>query len=54
MTTTNARDAGYNAALRQVANRLVGIPWLPQDWHPYDEATTWPPHRNRLLNTNYS
>jgi transposase len=40
-----ARDAGYNAALRQVANRLVGIlHGCLKTGTLYDEATAWPHH----------
>ncbi|MEV7907678.1 IS110 family transposase, partial [Streptomyces anulatus] len=38
-----ARDAGYNSALRQVANRLVGIlHGCLKTGTLYDEATAWP------------
>jgi hypothetical protein len=40
-----ARDAGYNAALRQVANRLVGIlHGCLKTGMLYDEATAWSHH----------
>ena len=44
-----ARGAGHNAALRQLANRLVGIlhGCLTTRTH-YDEATAWSHH---LINT---
>ncbi|MFI7709408.1 IS110 family transposase, partial [Nonomuraea sp. NPDC049480] len=44
-----ARDADYNAALRQVANRLVGIlhGCLKTGTH-YDEATAWSHHAESL------
>jgi transposase len=39
------RGAGYNAALRQVANRLVGIlHGCLKTGSLYDEATAWPKH----------
>ncbi|MFF3159365.1 hypothetical protein ACFVRE_38975, partial [Streptomyces sp. NPDC057910] len=40
-----AREAGYNPALRQVGNRLVGIlhGWL-KTRTTYDEATAWSHH----------
>ncbi|XVQ14160.1 hypothetical protein ACQP1W_16935 [Spirillospora sp. CA-255316] len=41
-----ARDLGYNAALRQVANRLVGIlHGCLETGTLYDEATAWSHHR---------
>ncbi|MGI5229388.1 IS110 family transposase [Actinoallomurus sp. CA-142502] len=44
-----ARDAGYNAALRQVANRLVGIlHGCLKTGTLYDEATAWS-HRAESL-----
>ncbi|GLY85476.1 IS110 family transposase [Actinoallomurus iriomotensis] len=40
-----ARDADYNTALRQVANRLVGIlHGCLKTGTPYDEATAWSHH----------
>ncbi|MEV0409196.1 IS110 family transposase [Actinoallomurus sp. NPDC050550] len=43
-----ARDAGYNTALRQVANRLVGIlHGCLKTGALYDEATAWPHHLER-------
>ncbi|SFQ48967.1 hypothetical protein SAMN04489713_1415 [Actinomadura madurae] len=37
-----ARGAGYNTALRQLANRLVGIlHGCLKTGTPYDEATAW-------------
>jgi hypothetical protein len=40
------RDLGYNAALRQVANRLVGIlHGCLKHGTLYDETTAWPHHR---------
>lgn len=40
-----ARESGYNAALRQVGNRLVGVlhGCLKTRTH-YDEATAWSHH----------
>jgi hypothetical protein len=39
------RDIGYNAALRQLGNRLVGILHGCLKTHtPYDEATAWNQH----------
>jgi hypothetical protein len=42
------RDIGYNAALRQLANRLVGIlhGCLSTGTH-YNEATAWTQHAER-------
>ncbi|MFB7223930.1 transposase, partial [Streptomyces sp. NPDC056227] len=40
-----AREAGYNPALRQVGNRLVGIlHGCLKTRTPYDEATAWSHH----------
>ncbi|MGI5286006.1 IS110 family transposase [Nonomuraea polychroma] len=40
-----ARDVDYNAALRQVANRLVGIlHGCLKNGTPYSEVTAWPHH----------
>ncbi|GAA3475493.1 hypothetical protein GCM10018966_000190 [Streptomyces yanii] len=40
-----ARDAGYNPALRQLGNRLVGILHGCLKTHtPYDESTAWSHH----------
>ncbi|GAA1934638.1 hypothetical protein [Streptantibioticus ferralitis] len=40
-----AREAGYNPALRQVGNRLVGIlHGCPKTRTLYDEATAWSHH----------
>lgn len=40
-----ARDAGYNPALRQLGNRLVGIlHGCLKSRTPYDEATAWSHH----------
>jgi hypothetical protein len=40
-----ARGADYNAALRQLANRLVGIlHGCLKTGTPYDEATAWSHH----------
>jgi transposase len=45
-----ARDADYNAALRQVANQLVGIlHGCLKTGTPYDEATAWPHHTQSLV-----
>jgi len=42
-----ARGASYNAALRQLANRLVGIlHGCLKTGTPYDEATAWSHHLN--------
>jgi transposase len=42
-----ARGASYSAALRQLANRLVGIlHGCLKTGTPYDEATAWPHHPN--------
>jgi transposase len=42
-----ARGADYNAALRQLANRLVGIlHGCLKTGTPYDEATAWSHHLN--------
>jgi len=42
------RDISYNAALRQLANRLVGILHGCLKTHtPYDEATAWNQHPQR-------
>ncbi len=39
------RDISYNAALRQLGNRLVGILHGCLKTHtPYDEATAWNQH----------
>jgi len=39
------RDISYNAALRQLANRLAGILHGCLKTHtPYDEATAWNQH----------
>ncbi|MCW2916621.1 MAG: Transposase family protein [Actinomycetia bacterium] len=44
-----ARGAEYNAALRQLANRLVGIlHGCLKTGTPYDEATAWPYHAEPL------
>ncbi|WP_420847172.1 transposase [Nonomuraea basaltis] len=44
-----ARDAEYNAALRQVANRLVGIlHGCLKTGTLYDEATAWSHHAESL------
>ena len=43
-----ARGAGYNAALRQLANRLVGIlHGCLKTRALYDEATAWPQYATR-------
>jgi transposase len=43
-----ARGASYNAALRQLANRLVGIlHGCLKTGTPYDEATAWSHHLNK-------
>jgi len=43
-----ARGAGHNAALRQLANRLVGIlHGCLKTGTPYDETTAWPHHLNQ-------
>jgi transposase len=43
-----ARGASYNAALRQLANRLVGIlHGCLKTGAPYDEATAWSHHLNK-------
>ncbi|HWB36098.1 MAG TPA: IS110 family transposase [Rugosimonospora sp.] len=43
------RDIGHNAALRQVANRLVGILHGCLKTHtPYDQATAWSHHHHDL------
>ena len=40
-----ARDAGYNPALRQLGNRLVGIlHGCLTTRTPYDETTAWAHH----------
>ncbi|SDZ02349.1 hypothetical protein SAMN05216215_10431, partial [Saccharopolyspora shandongensis] len=40
-----ARGAGHNAALRQLANRLVGIlHGCLKTGTPYDETTAWAHH----------
>jgi hypothetical protein len=40
-----ARDAGYNPALRQLGNRLVGIlHGCLKTRRPYDESTAWSHH----------
>jgi hypothetical protein len=42
-----ARGANYNAALRQLANRLVGIlHGCLKTGTPYDEITAWSHHTN--------
>ena len=42
-----ARGADYNAALRQLANRLVGIlHGCLKTGTPYDETTAWSHHLN--------
>jgi Transposase/Transposase IS116/IS110/IS902 family len=42
--TLRARGTGHHAALRQLANRLVGIlHGCLKKRTPYDEATAWPP-----------
>ncbi|GIH96094.1 hypothetical protein Psi01_67240 [Planobispora siamensis] len=44
-----ARDLGHHAALRQLANRLVGIlHGCLKTGTVYDEATAWHHHANRL------
>src|SRR5213078_3362258 len=44
-----ARGAGHNPALRQVANRLVGIlHGCLKTGTPYDETTAWPHHTQNL------
>jgi transposase len=44
-----ARGASYNAALRQLANRLVGIlHGCLKTGTPYDEATAWSHHLNEV------
>ena len=44
-----ARGAEHNAALRQLANRLVGIQHgCLKTRTLYDEATAWPQHENQL------
>ena len=43
-----ARGASYNAALRQLANRLVGIlHGCLKTGTPYDETTAWSHHLNK-------
>jgi hypothetical protein len=43
------RDIGYNAALRQLGNRLVGILHGCLKTHTrYDEATAWSQHTQRV------
>jgi hypothetical protein len=44
-----ARGAGHNPALRQLANRLVGIPHgCLKTGTLYDEATAWSHHAKDL------
>jgi hypothetical protein len=44
-----ARGSGHNPALRQLANRLAGIlHGCLKTGTPYDEATAWPHHAERL------
>ena len=44
-----ARGADYNAALRQLANRLVGIlHGCLKTGTPYDETTAWSHHTQNL------
>ncbi len=44
-----ARGAGHNAALRQLANRLVGIfHGCPKTSTLYDEQTAWPHHAENV------
>jgi hypothetical protein len=44
-----ARGAGYSAALRQLANRLVGIlHGCLSSGTPYDEAIAWPHHLEQI------
>ncbi len=44
-----ARGASHNAALRQLANRLVGIlHGCLKTGTPYDEATAWPQHTSNI------
>jgi transposase len=48
-TRQRARGAEYNAALRQLANRLVGIlHGCLKTGTPYDEATAWSHHAESL------
>jgi len=43
------RDISYNAALRQLGNRLVGILHGCLQTHtPYDEATAWSQHTQQV------
>jgi hypothetical protein len=43
-----ARGATYNAALRQLANRLVGIlHGCLKTGTPYDESTAWSHHLSK-------
>ena len=42
------RGAGYHAALRQVANRLVGILHCLKNGALYDETTAWTNHTEPL------
>ncbi|MEN3613382.1 IS110 family transposase, partial [Plantactinospora sp. ZYX-F-223] len=45
-----ARSATYNAALRQLANRLVGIlHGCLKTGTPYDETTAWSHHLNEAV-----
>ena len=47
-----ARGADYNAALRQLANRLVGIlHGCLKTRTPYNEATAWPQHASHEITT---
>jgi transposase len=47
-----ARGAGHRAALRQLANRLVGIlHGCLKTRTPYDEATAWPGHAQQQIKT---
>jgi transposase len=48
-TRQRARGSEYNTALRQLANRLVGIlHGCLKTGTPYDEATAWPHHTESL------
>jgi transposase len=47
--TERATGTGHNAALRKLANRLVGIlHGCLKTRTPYDETTAWPHHENKL------
>ncbi len=47
-----AAGSGHRAALRKLANRLVGIlHGCLKDRTPYDEATAWPQHASQQIKT---